>query len=573
MKKWIKFIIRTFIIILGIGLLSLSLFLFFTEYEKFIFIILDRAGKLHKIEEFKTEYLSKTKFILIKFLLSTITLFYFTAIYKWYKLFEKNTLDLFDYIITGFKTEILKISKKDWYLFSFVFALASLVKIYYFFTHPITNDEAFTFLNYVNQGFAASLTYYNLTNNHIFHSLLCNVFNMLSISPLHSLRIASFLAGSFTLFVVFILFKKLLSSKAAFLAFVFFSFAPPTMQYGFLARGYSLILLFTAISTFALLELFQKKGNTKKLCLLFIVASALGFYSIPVYVYVFVSHLTFCFIHSLTNNKKLLINHLKELFLVSSIVGLIVAVLYSPVVLLSGLDSLIGNEYVEGLSVSEFAEKIPAFLLNYFKWIFGRNIYLSILASIILPISLIYSFRKKKNLFLLIVSFLIVPIILTSIQRIIPYNRLFVFIILFISLAIGLFVEFIIQKFKLKKVLSNVFLFSSAALLILVMLTSLDNLCKQQKTQNNMAYGFADKVENNSTIFCAHRARYYTFLKFKAMFLDKKEIELFLEDFDKNFAYDFISEIKAENEDFVSNSKYKYSIIYDDEFIKLYKKQ
>lgn len=211
MEKWTKYIIRAFIIMLGLGLFLLSLFLFFIEYEKLIFIILDRAGKLHKIEEFKSGYLSQTKFQLIKFLLITITLFFFGAVYKWYKQFENKTIELLSFVIIGLRAEIRKISKKDWYLFSAVFVIITLVKTYYFFSQPITNDEAFTFLNYVNQGFAASLTYYNLTNNHILHSLLCNVFNLLPISPVYSLRIASFLAGSLTLLIAFIVFSHYFS--------------------------------------------------------------------------------------------------------------------------------------------------------------------------------------------------------------------------------------------------------------------------------------------------------------------------------------------------------------------------
>ncbi|RLD72217.1 MAG: hypothetical protein DRJ10_18835, partial [Bacteroidetes bacterium] len=73
MEKWTKYIIRLFVAIIGLGLLLLSLFLLFIEYERLIFIILESAGKLYKIEEFKSEYLSQTKFQLIKFLIIVST--------------------------------------------------------------------------------------------------------------------------------------------------------------------------------------------------------------------------------------------------------------------------------------------------------------------------------------------------------------------------------------------------------------------------------------------------------------------------------------------------------------------
>lgn len=570
--RMFKYIIRTFTILLGISLLLSSLFLFLTEYEKFIHIILERAGKLDKIEEFKNSYLSETKFFQIKIIFLIITISYYTVVYKYYRLFEKKIIEFYDFIKEGFSVEISKISKNDWYLFSFVFALASFIKIYYFFTQPITNDEAFTFLSYVNQGFAASLTYYNLTNNHILHSLMCNFFYLLPLNPIYSLRIASFLVGLVLLFVVFILFRKLLNKKAAFLAFVFFSFAPATIQYGFLARGYGLILLFTVISTFSLFLLFEKTKNRKKLWLIFILSSALGFYSIPIYIYVFASHLVFYFTYLLIKNKLLIFRELKELFVVSFIVVVLVFLLYSPVIFVSGLDSLIAQEHVKGLLMRDFLLGLQQFLFPFVEWIFGGNLYFTILSFIILPISLFYSFRKKQNLFLLILSFIIVPLLLSILLRVVPLNRLFIFGILVMSLIIGLFVEQL-MKIKVNKIFSESIILLSALFIILSMSASLNLLCKEQTIQNNKAYSFANKIETNSTVFCTHSARYYTFLKFKAELLDKKEIELYREDFDTNFAYDFVSETKALNENYILTSKHEYILIYDDEFIKLYKRQ
>ena len=571
MEKWTKYIIRLFVVIIGLGLLLLSLFLLFIEYEKLIFIVLESAGKLYKIEEFKSEYLSQTKFQLIKFLIIVSTLFFFGVTYKWYKQFENGIIALLRFVFIGLRIEISEISKKDWYLFAVVFSLATIVKAYYFYSQPITNDEAFTFINYVNPGFAASLSYYNLTNNHILHSLLCNVFNLLPVSPVYTLRIASFIVGAVTLIVVFILFRKLLSNKAAFFAFLFFSFVPPIIQYGFLARGYSLILLFTTISTFVLFELVHDNKNRKKHWLIFIISSVLGFYSIPIYLYVFVSHFVFYFIY-LVRVSDDIIRNLKELVVISAIIGLLVIVLYSPIVLVSGLDALIGNEVIESLSISQFTEQFPEFFMDYILWIFGGSIYLTGLSLVVTSVGLIYSFKKKQNLFILIVSFILVPILVASIQRIELYNRLFVFVILFISMAIGLFVELLLYTFKRKKIWSDLALYGSAILLATIMLLSLNSTCEYEKQKNNMAYRFVDKIENNSIIFSTNSVRYYTFLKFKAMFLDKKQIELIREDFDENYAYDYISETKAENENYVLLSKYKYSMVYNDKFIRLYKR-
>jgi len=59
-------------------------------------------------------------------------------------------------------------------------------------------------------------------------------------------------------------------------------------------------------------------------------------------------------------------------------------------------------------------------------------------------------------------------------------------------------------------------------------------------------------------------------LKFKAMYLDKKNIELFRTGFDKNFPYTYISEDIETNEQFANSSAFSYNLIYEDEYIRLY---
>jgi hypothetical protein len=570
MHKTIKYLLKILFIVLGFSLVLATLVLWINSYDDFVHFILQKAGKLDKSEKFKTEYLTYDKFLFIRYLVISISLFTGFIIYRFYHFFEEKITALAVFLFSKIKNQIRSISKKDFQFFLIIILITSGIKIYYFFTQPITNDETFTFLNYVKPGFLAAISYYNLTNNHILHSILCNVFDLLPFSPVYTLRIASFLSGLLMLFAAYLFFGRLLNPQAKYIAFSFFAFTLPILQYGVLARGYSLLMFFAIISTSILLALTKSKENRKKQWLIYLISSALGFYTIPVYLYVYLSQAVF-YTFYIMEQKKL--NYLKEFFYFSLLIALTVFTLYSPVLLLSGINSLTGYDFMQRLTFSKFMNIYPEFIKNYFVWLSGNNPYFSIFVLIAATIGFIYSFKNKKILFLLIISFLLTPLITIAIQQTISFYRLLIFNTLTIALSLGLFTEFLTQRIKFDSRKKNILLISFSVLISIILFLSFANLCKKEKEINLKAYHFATLIENNTTIFSTNEVRYYTFLKFKAMYLDKKKIELFRDNFDKNFPYDYISEDQKTEKQFVSKSTYKYVLIYKDEYIRLYKKQ
>ncbi len=568
MYKSTIYLIRAFVITIGIALILATLFLWINTYDDFVHFILQKAGKLDKIKKFKSEYLTFNKFLFIRYFLIFISGFFIFLVYRFYSFFEEKIIDFTTFLFSKIKNEILRISKKNWQVFGLIFTISTGIKLYYFFSQPITNDEAFTFLNYVKPGFLAAASYYNLTNNHMLHSLLCNIFDLLSFRPVYTLRIAAFISGLLVLFAAFIFFNKIFQTSAKFIVFTFFSFTLPVMQYGILARGYSLLLLFGITSTLILMELSYSVKNRKKLWFIYIIASALGFYSIPVYLYIFFSQVVFYFATVLSEKKNF--KYLKEYIIAALVTACFVLILYMPVLIISGIHSLTEYDFMQPLPFSEFTSMYFDFIQNYFIWLSGNNLYFAIFSLIALIFALIYSFKNRKLLFIFIISFLTTPLIIIFFQRTIFFNRLLIFNTLIVAVSLGLFVEFLILRIKAGIKKQTVFLAVASVLMSILLLISFTKLCKQEKTTNQKAYHFADLIKNNSSIFSTNEVRYYTFLKFKAEYLDKKKIELFRNNFNKNFPYDYISEDKESNEQFVSKSSYKYVLIYEDEYIRLY---
>ena len=569
MNKTFKYFFRIFVILISTGLLAFTFFSTFNSYDEFINLILQHTGKSDKINKFKNEFLSYHKFLVIRLLSQTIFVFFTILIIKQYKNFENKVFNLLNSLYQSLKSAIKKNTKTDWLVFSLIFIITTGIKIFYFFNQPVTNDEAFTFLNYVKPGFLAAISYYNLTNNHILHSLLCNVFDLLPFSPVYTLRIASFITGLLVLFFAFILFSELFKRKAKYVAFTFFSFGFPVMQYGFLARGYSLLLLFTIITTSVLLKICKNGSANKTKWCVYIVSSSLGFYSIPVYLYVFIAQTVFFTGCSFWLNKsiKQLYNFLK----ISSVTGILTLLLYSPVLLINGITSLTGYDFMQPLPISEFFKSYPSFIQGYFIWLSGDNTYFGLFMFMIVIFSMVYSFRHKKVLFILLLSYLLTPVILTGFQQIQLFYRVLIFNTLSLSIALGIFTEFFLNKIRLTERKKNIILLLASIFMSIILITSFTQYCKEQKQINLKAYRFAGFITNHSSIFSTNQVRYYTFLKFKAEYLEQKQIKLFRNHFDKNYPYDFISEDIEKDEHYAQYSKYRYLLIYKDEYIRLYR--
>lgn len=569
MYKKEKYLIKIFVILTGIVLVLATLFLWINNYDDFIRFILLKTGKLDKLEKFRTEYLTYNKFLFIRYAATFIFLFYGFIIYKFFYFFTEKLADLIAFVALKIKIEIRSISKQERQVFLLILLITSIIKIFYFFTQPITNDEAFTFLNYVKPGFLTAVSYYNLTNNHILHSVLCTIFDILPFSAVYTIRIASFVSGLLMLTAAYLFFRKFLNKPAKYIAFCFFAFNLPILQYGFLARGYSLLMLFAIISSLILLKLTEKQKNRKKLWSVYVILSSLGFYTIPVYLYIFLSQTVFYTVYTLKQKK---LNDFKEFLFFSALSAFIVIILYTPVFFINGIDALWRYDFMQTLRFREFKNYYPNFVKNYFIWISGNNPYFSVFMLFATAIGIIYSFKNKKLEFLFIISFLFTPLITIAIQQSISFYRILIFNTLTIALSFGVFIEFLIMKVKFNKSKANAILISFSILMSIILFVSFKNLCKQEKEINLKAYHFANLIKNNSSIFSTNQVRYYTFLKFKSIYLDKKKIELFRNHFNQNFPYDYISENKEDNEQFVKKSKYKYFLIKEDKYIRLYKK-
>ncbi|MCF6130452.1 hypothetical protein L1S35_12270 [Flavobacterium sp. AS60] len=296
-----------------------------------------------------------------------------------------------------------------------LFLLPIMAAVFYMLTLPVSFDEAATFLLFTNKGFAETVSHYPAPNNHVLHSVITNITKYFPcLSDLVKLRISALLVHITTLIALYKFVSTHFGKKTALLVLVLSSMLFLNIYYSYMSRGYSLVNLFFICNLFLSFNLI-KGENTTKNWVLFSLFSILGFYTIPSYLYPFLTLNAFIFV--------LQPKYIWKQFLFGLVVVLIVYLLYLPIIINEGLAAITANPYVKSISFLQTIKSLPLFYLYSIQEITGIHWSIFIL---MLSIS-IYLILKSKNKLDIVfaVTFILAPMILLSLQCVIPFARVF----------------------------------------------------------------------------------------------------------------------------------------------------
>jgi len=220
---------------------------------------------------------------------------------------------------------------------------------------PVTHDEAYTFIFFASKPLSIGLRDYHFPNNHIFHTFLvhlsCGLFGIRQVS----LRLPAFLAGALLAPLGYLLGRRWQGHGAGLLAGAAIAAAPLVTVYSSVARGYTLVAFFSLAGFILGSEILRK--NNRFLWVLLPVITALGFYSIPVFLYAWGMLYTWLGVAWLSG--KFGAGYTRGSFLtallVSAAAGLgLTGLLYLPVLRYSGFGAFFDNVWVAGLNWQEF---------------------------------------------------------------------------------------------------------------------------------------------------------------------------------------------------------------------------
>ncbi len=243
------------------------------------------------------------------------------------------------------------------------------VRTWYLFTYPLSTDEVGSYDYFVRQGPLAITGFYPIPNNHIGYNLLAWPLVHLGLSPRLVMRLPTLLLGTFGSVVSVVLLARLIGLRAAVLVNGLVSGAPLWVYYATAGRGYFLQLCLLQAGFFATIELLRPFSRYRHVAwLAFISSSILGFYLIPTYAYP-LAGLGLGAAVGLAAQRRW--QEFGQLVLAGGIITGIAALLYSPVVAISGWSLLTGNRYVMTRTPGQFWPSYRPVLYELAEVLFG----------------------------------------------------------------------------------------------------------------------------------------------------------------------------------------------------------
>ena len=236
--------------------------------------------------------------------------------------------------------------RRDWLWLLAIVVCAGLTQGL-FLDQPLNHDEAYTVMVFAPRTLLAAVSDYHLPNNHILHTVLVHFsLRLLGDAP-WSVRLPAFLAYLALVPAAYLAARRLFSRPAGLAAAALIAALPVFQLYAANARGYSLLAL-AALLALALAARLRERDNRIAWLLLAVVV-ALGFWTLPVMLFPFGMLMTWLALAWLVNDigsadRRAFLRHW---LLCGLSAAALTVLLYTPVLIYSGLDSLTGNTFVQ----------------------------------------------------------------------------------------------------------------------------------------------------------------------------------------------------------------------------------
>jgi len=390
---------------------------------------------------FTPEYQSHLNRYLIIFIISILLSILFFLKNKYY------FINLVEYILQEIQFYSLKIllaikkyfhTENKIHILIFLFMLFSCMVIRFIYVdRPVLHDEAKTFYSFISKSWLDVLSNYYIPNNHIFHSICARFFYVILGNEEWVLRIPVIISGILTSLFIYI-FAEYYYNKYIALILSAISFnAIPLVSYSVDARGHIMVTLFFLVLLCIIKSINHKESIT--LWILFIVISTLGIWTVPTMIMPLIL-LSILYIINL-RKYKLLTNLLKFLLAMLGC-ALLSLIVYSPVILRCGLDSIISNEYVtRSESLGYIISNLPNYTYNILLTsTIGYPDIIKIVILLLFLIGVFYHLSSKENRNLLYAVLLFFIFLLFGLKKMPSiYLLVFIYPVLLTIIASGIY--------------------------------------------------------------------------------------------------------------------------------------
>ncbi len=391
-------------------LLMLSVLIFSVEQWS-VFFALDLQNILIKGTNHSYAFSLADRKGIILILLFFLAFIFGVASYKADRVVEQvksGVRFLSNYAVDTFK--LIKTSNVKYFLL-----LSFFTTLYLAFFYPLTLDEPMTYYDFIKPPFWHALALYPYPNNHVFSTLLVNLSNEIpGLDLLFRLRLPAVFVSLLTWIFGYRFVRKFYGENVALFVVAVGAFVVTNMQHAYIARGYAFVMFFVVIGFYSAFNII-KNDNRPRDWFAFALSSALGAWTMPSYLYPFLSISLLIFIY----NYK----HLKTQILYSALVGVLVFLMYSPILIVSGIEALTDNEFVQTVDRLTVVKSLPGFMLGTVVHIFYAPYYIVIA---VFALAIAYTlWRRDKPTIVLWLIFGLTPCLFLVLHSVLPFFRTF----------------------------------------------------------------------------------------------------------------------------------------------------
>ena len=226
---------------------------------------------------------------------------------------------------------------------------------------PIRHDESWTYLYFTWKPYFVILTDYSSNNNHVFHTLLTKLSIDLFGDSSWSLRLPAFVAGCILLPLSYFVTLRFFGQAVALVSLACVTCWPMLIDYSGNARGYTLMVMFTLL-LLLVAERFRSHQDASSV-LLFVIVAPLGFWTHPTFLLptgAIGFWLLACVLIQYPMHQWRRV--LWPIFIAGFLAAGVTLVLYSPVFLRSGVESVVIHKDAPDLPVLSILEEATNWL-------------------------------------------------------------------------------------------------------------------------------------------------------------------------------------------------------------------
>jgi hypothetical protein len=430
MKYFVKAILHLIIIVTFGLLLYLGKILYTNSYQEFVQWIAEDVLKKPHLVKFIPTYFNTDRFYILQRVVFFVFIVYLGLLLWLYKRWTRFVSYLTEiafgskFLLRSFFSSVQPKEQFERIVFWSIIASSFLIAVYNIVTVPVSYDEAVSYIDFVSKGPLVISSLYHTTNNHILSNMLsyasCLIFPDGEIGQ----RLPLLFIFLVNCFLAFGLFKRFLKPYPALIGLAFFTASTPIYLYSFMARGYSLVILFVLVCLLAMQQLLLSPA--KRYWIIFLVSSVLGMYSMPVIAYFVVATYVYLFVFFVSNNKK----QLTALIITGASSLLLVTLLYTPVFFVSGMRAL--AQVVSDISTQRtLLENIIRNFKGLTNFYISANIFFKVFFGIpiLIGITKAYKYYRTNNSMLILFLLMLgaMPMLVTIVLRQGMFDRTWIY--------------------------------------------------------------------------------------------------------------------------------------------------